>query len=62
MITWGQFIEAARNQKWPDFKIYDTIQYGLSDAGIENNLKEAILQRCRLYFIKNKNVAESFIM
>ena len=51
VINWPQFIEAARRNKWWDFKTFDEISYSLVDADIDKQTQKCILDRCKLYIM-----------
>lgn len=51
-ISWIDFIEEARKNKWWDFKIYDVISYGLYDALVDKDIIRNILIRIQYYMVK----------
>lgn len=52
-IDWPGFIAQARNnQRW-DFQIYDLIETGLQDAGVEKSAATEILKRTKLWMLEN---------
>ena len=57
-ITWVDFIEAARINKWWDFQTFEAIKHGLEDAGIPKDIRFAILERVMLYILDNPRIKE----
>lgn len=54
-IDWVNFIEAARNNKWWDFQIYNACKLGLSDSLVNKHVQEEILSRMRYYMLIKKH-------
>lgn len=48
-ISWIDFIDAARNNKWKEKTIYDNILYGLRDGFVDKNLSNNILDKVTKY-------------
>ena len=53
VINWPQYIEMARKNGWWDFKTYDEIEFNLIDAGINKEVRQHILGRCKAYILAN---------
>jgi len=52
-IDWVGFLKAARsNNRW-DFQTLPDIELSLSDAGVDQETIQAILQRCKLWILSN---------
>jgi alanyl-tRNA synthetase len=50
-VSWVGFIEAARKNKWWDFRTIEVIAHALEDAQV--SAKEEIINRAKLYMMKN---------
>jgi alanyl-tRNA synthetase len=50
-ISWVDFIEAARKNKWWDFQTIEVITHALEDAQVAS--KEEIINRAKLYMMKS---------
>ena len=50
-VSWVDFIEAARKNKWWDFQTIEVITHALEDAQVAS--KEEIINRAKLYMMKS---------
>jgi len=55
IIMWDKFIEQARKNDWWDFKTIEYIENGLIDACIDKSYRNGVIERCKLYIMKNKH-------
>lgn len=52
-ITWDEFIDAARSNKWWDFQTLDAITFVLQDVIHDKEEVQEILSRMKLYILQN---------
>jgi hypothetical protein len=50
-VEWPSFIEAARENGWPDFRTFGALEHGIQDAFISANTKDAILCGTKRYMM-----------
>lgn len=52
-VNWVEFIECARNNKWWDFQIIDSITPVLEDVVQDKDTVQHIIQRMKYYMLNN---------
>lgn len=52
-ITWNEFIDAARNNKWWDFQTLEAITFVLQDVIQDKEEVQEIISRMKLYILNN---------
>ena len=55
VVEWVSFIEAARTNGWWDFKTYEVLVHALMDAEVDRDLAQGILDRFKIYVVKNRH-------
>ncbi len=53
VIEWASFIEAAREAGWYDFQTIAQVKSALVDADVGDEYRNAVVQRFKLYMLKN---------
>lgn len=50
-VSWADFIEEARKNKWYDYQIYGCIVHALEDAGVDRDYQSEVKTRLQSYII-----------
>ena len=52
VVSWVNFIDVARQNKWWDFQTYEVICHAMVDAMLPRNMHEEIKHRFQVYVLK----------